>query len=230
MSRRDTILVAVLINMGLLVVLFVGALKPDPAMEVGKEIRQAPAIDSKEREMVAVASEPVDPVDRLLQGYVADEKQNLTKETEFHEAPKQEIVEVVKPVLVKEEPVTTVSRKEEQKLMEVVVKQGDVLEKIARRYDTSVEEVIKINNLPNTRLQIGQILYVPIMGNHGKGAPQKETSTALSDERYYIVKNGDNPWSIAIKNHIKFDELLRLNDLNEEKAKRLKPGDKLRIR
>jgi hypothetical protein len=32
-----------------------------------------------------------------------------------------------------------------------------------------------------------------------------------------------------MKNQMKVDELLRLNNLDEEKAKRLKPGDQLRI-
>jgi len=33
-----------------------------------------------------------------------------------------------------------------------------------------------------------------------------------------------------MKHHMKVEELLRLNHFNKEKAKRLKPGDKLRIR
>jgi LysM repeat protein len=44
------------------------------------------------------------------------------------------------------------------------------------------------------------------------------------------MKVGENPWAIAIRHHMKLDELLRLNGLNEEKARKLKPGDRLRIR
>ncbi|NGX46548.1 MAG: hypothetical protein K940chlam2_01740, partial [Chlamydiae bacterium] len=44
------------------------------------------------------------------------------------------------------------------------------------------------------------------------------------------VVSGDNPWTIAVKNRIKVDQLLKLNGLNEEKARCLKPGDRLRIR
>lgn len=50
-----------------------------------------------------------------------------------------------------------------------------------------------------------------------------------SSFKYYTVKNGDNPWTIAVKNHMKVDELLKLNHLDADKAKRLKPGDQLRI-
>lgn len=208
MSRRDTILVAVLINVGLLVVLFVGALKPDRLPEVPK----API--ALEAPRVEPITQTVDPVDHLLKTYVEEA------------AKEPELIEVVKPILVREEPIKSVQKKD-NKVIEVVVKQGDVLEKIARMNNTTVEEIIKLNSLPNTKLHIGQILYVP---DSGSGAAVSVKETVASDEKYYIVKNGDNPWSIAIKNHIKFDELLRLNHLDEEKAKKLKPGDKLRIK
>ena len=168
----------------------------------------------KELARVEPLAQGVDPLDHLLKTYVEE----VQKEPE--------LIEVVKPILVREDPVK-VPDKKENRIIEVVVKQGDVLEKIARLNNTTVEEIMKLNSLPNTKLQIGQILYVPDSGR----APvvhQKESQNL--DEKYYIVKNGDNPWSIAIKNHIKFDELLRLNHLDEEKAKKLKPGDKLRIK
>ena len=47
---------------------------------------------------------------------------------------------------------------------------------------------------------------------------------------YYTMKVGDNPWAIAMKHHMKVEELLRLNGLNEERARKLKPGDRLRTR
>jgi LysM repeat protein len=47
---------------------------------------------------------------------------------------------------------------------------------------------------------------------------------------YYTMKVGDNPWSIAMKHHIKVDELLKMNGLNEKTARKLKPGDRLKIR
>ncbi|ETR79672.1 Membrane-bound lytic murein transglycosylase D precursor [Chlamydia pneumoniae B21] len=56
-----------------------------------------------------------------------------------------------------------------------------------------------------------------------------QTQTANS-ENYYIVQEGDSPWTIALRNHIRLDDLLKMNDLDEYKARRLKPGDQLRIR
>lgn len=42
-----------------------------------------------------------------------------------------------------------------------VVKKGDTLWSISRRYDTTVEIIKKLNGLNSDLLQIGQILKVP---------------------------------------------------------------------
>jgi peptidoglycan endopeptidase LytF len=109
---------------------------------------------------------------------------------------------------------------------DVVVKKGDTLEKIAKAHKTTVDEIIKFNHLPSSFLRVGQTLKMPAEKLVHEAAPKPQESA--SD--YYIVKVGDNPWSIAMKNHLKVEELLRLNGLNEEKARRLKAGDRLRIR
>ena len=43
-----------------------------------------------------------------------------------------------------------------------IVQRGDSLWSIARKYDTTVSELQKLNNLTTTTLQIGQVLTVPI--------------------------------------------------------------------
>ncbi len=63
--------------------------------------------------------------------------------------------------------------------------------------------------------------------------PVAESKSALKSAvqpEYYIVKSGDSPWKIARKFHLDFEDLLKMNGLNEEKAKNLKIGQKLRIR
>ena len=47
-----------------------------------------------------------------------------------------------------------------------IVKKGDSLYGIARMYNTSVQELIKINNLVNSNLSIGQVLKIPEMYNN----------------------------------------------------------------
>jgi LysM repeat protein len=62
-----------------------------------------------------------------------------------------------------------------------------------------------------------------------KSAPVEKPAQSTGPD-YYTVKVGDNPWMIAMKHHLKLEELLKLNGLNEEKARKLKPGDRLRIK
>ncbi|MCC6128147.1 MAG: LysM peptidoglycan-binding domain-containing protein [Chlamydiae bacterium] len=60
--------------------------------------------------------------------------------------------------------------------------------------------------------------------------PQSAGAKEEDSVTYYTVKVGDNPWTIAMKHNMKVEELLRLNGLNEEKARKLKPGDRLRTK
>ncbi len=119
---------------------------------------------------------------------------------------------------------------------EIKVKKGDVLEKIARQHRTSVDAIIACNQLSSTNLRIGQTLKIPnkkagpVQAQTTSFAAQAERSAEFTDgHKYYTVKTGDNPWTIAVKNHMKVEELLKLNSLDQEKARKLKPGDKLII-
>ena len=80
---------------------------------------------------------------------------------------------------------------------------------------------MKLNQLHTSNLRIGQVLKIPAKG-------KTETPTAKeSGVKYYTVRNGDNPWTIAVKHHMKVEELLKLNNMTQEKARRLKPGDQI---
>lgn len=209
MNRRDTILIAVLINMGLLVVLFVGALKPRSALDVSSEQKVATLKEeSKQRKTEIPPQVAIDQVDHILSQYVEKE----VKQSAIPIAQQPAPVLQAPPIVV-----------ESPKLKEIIVKQGDVLDKIARTHHTTVEEILRINHLTDTSLQIGQIIYLPA------STASALESLKTKEMKYYTVKNGDNPWTIAIKNKIKVEDLLKLNGLDEAKAKKLKPGDQLRI-
>ena len=92
------------------------------------------------------------------------------------------------------------------------VEKGDSLWKISRKFNITVEELIKINNLSNLTLKIGQALLVP--------------KRPIEDD-YYTVKSGDTLWSIAKSNNIEVSELKELNDLN---SNLLSVGQKLKIK
>ena len=78
-----------------------------------------------------------------------------------------------------------------------IVKSGDSLYSIARNYDTTVSDIIRLNNLTTTVLNIGQILEIP----------------SNTSQNTYIVKAGDTLYGIAQRNKITVDELKRLNNL-----------------
>lgn len=78
------------------------------------------------------------------------------------------------------------------------VKRGDTLYSIANSYDTTVNDIIKLNNLTNIVLSIGQKLQIPKSNNN---------------KNEYIVKAGDTLYKIARENNISVDELKEKNNL-----------------
>lgn len=79
-----------------------------------------------------------------------------------------------------------------------IVQSGDSLYKISKDFNTTVDEIKKLNNLSSNLLQIGQILKIPVS----------------ADTNTYTVKKGDSLYSIAIKYNTTVDELKRINNLN----------------
>ena len=223
MNRRDTILVAVLVNVGLVVTLFIFGIKPASSIELAKvgELKK----NEKPEELTTSKKKDdglaIDQVDQILSKYMAEEE---AKEVEPVEVKKSQpsLVEPIATLPIMEKTLALAGMKE------VIVRQGDALEKIAKVHQTTVEEIMKINGLTHSRLQIGQILNVPL-GTGAAPSVVKAVPALAKEAKYYVVKNGDNPWTIAIKNKIRVEELLRLNNLDEAKAKKLKPGDRLRI-
>lgn len=82
---------------------------------------------------------------------------------------------------------------------EYVVKKGDTLYSIARKYNTSVDNLKSINNITTDSLAIGQIIKLP------------STSNVASDT--YIVKKGDSLYSIARTYNTSVDKLKEINNL-----------------
>lgn len=83
-----------------------------------------------------------------------------------------------------------------------VVKKGDTLYSIARQYNTTASEIISLNNLKSNNLNINQQLKVPI------------NSPNVNNSNIYIVKSGDNLYSIARKFDTTVAIIKELNNLN----------------
>ena len=78
-----------------------------------------------------------------------------------------------------------------------VVKSGDSLYTIARKYNTTVNDLMTLNNLKTSLLSIGQILKIP---NSSVGT-------------VYVVKSGDSLWSIANRYGTTVDAIKQKNGL-----------------
>ena len=78
------------------------------------------------------------------------------------------------------------------------VKKGDSLYAIAKKYNTTVDNLKQINNLTSNNLSIGQILKLP-------------TQTPNT----YTVKSGDTLYRIATQNNTTVDILKQLNNLTD---------------
>lgn len=102
-----------------------------------------------------------------------------------------------------------------------VVKSGDTLSAIAKKYQVTVNDLKKQNRLRNDRLSIGQYLKIPGSGVDSSPAPLAKTA------RTYQVKAGDNLWKIAKSYKVKVSDLAKWNNLNVKDA--LKPGQTLKL-
>lgn len=223
-TRKDTIIIAMLVNIALLAVLFATASrqshivvpsKVEPVVARFETVSQVALAPAQPK-----AKEPIDEIDELLKSYAL--KTAKPAVDQIKPAPEA----VAKAVLPSHEPLVTTPSAPKTQLIEVKVKKGDVLSRIARLHNVKVEDIIILNGLESANLKIGQTLKVPTTK---VAVPSQKQANDLVAE-FYIVKEGDSPWKIAKKCRISVDDLLRLNNLDEAKARNLKIGQKLRIR
>jgi LysM repeat protein/uncharacterized protein YkwD len=112
------------------------------------------------------------------------------------------------------------------------VRAGDTLSAIAARHEITWQALAAANGLgEGSYLQIGQALTIP-----GAGEPvrlrqtTKSTGgpvTVLAAARAYTVRAGDTVMAIALRHDVDWQELLRVNGLNE--ASILQPGQILQL-
>jgi len=277
MNKKDIIIIAVLLNTGLLSALAMMAINTDDSnvdnqTEISQIALEKEAISPKSEEknvMIAQnTSVATDEWDTVLKDYVSGStSQMMTHDDEIsddferqaeaqkeisqpnHFVPKNMVNEQPKAYANYEQAATpgaapgavpvAVAVTVPGKTIKISVKRGDALEKIARANGTTVEQIRALNNLKNDRLTIGQILLVPSVQsvqNEEARITSRYDNTSASpartsdDVEYYIIKQGDNPWKIAKQFKVKFEDLLRLNNLDEERARNLKIGDRIRVK
>lgn len=104
----------------------------------------------------------------------------------------QELIIPVKKIVVEENQPNVSDQ------IKYVVVKGDNLYSIANKYNVTVDEIKKANNLTNNILQIGQVLEIP----------------GTKDYASYTVVKGDSLWSIANKYGTTVNNLMKANNLS----------------
>lgn len=82
-----------------------------------------------------------------------------------------------------------------------IVQKGDSLYSISKRFNTTVDDIKRLNNLKSNLLSIGQKLNIP-------------TNEVNNVTESYIVQKGDTLYSIARKFNMTVNDIKKLNNLN----------------
>ncbi len=96
-----------------------------------------------------------------------------------------------------------------------VVKKGDSLWLVAKRFGTTMSAIKTLNGLNSNDLSIGQIIKIRGSGRTAYVGKAKTSKT-------YVVERGDTLSTIANRNRVSLDHLLRLNNLKRKSL--IRPG------
>ena len=109
-----------------------------------------------------------------------------------------------------------------------VIEEGDTMYKIAGKYDTTVSEICRLNDMQETDiLKIGRKLLVKSKSSSTK----QQTSTKpkqTAKGQYHVIEEGDTLYKIAGQYNTRVSELCRLNNMEENDI--LQIGKSLRVK
>lgn len=241
MSRKDTIIITVLINTALLaVLLIIGLVTPEKVID-------NPTLASslqKPKEVPTVEFTPL-----LPDSKIETEQEVVYKLPELIPDRREMAIEVV---VEKGDTLDLISQKYKTSV-EKVIAFNDLKSPLLRigqkinippqeqeiKAVTEVKkvEIAKVIPLPEVKkvetpkvVVASETKKVEVAKPKPVAEVKKVETPNFQEQQYYIVKIGDNPWTIALKHHIKLKNLLELNGLDQNSARKIKPGDKLRVR
>ena len=84
--------------------------------------------------------------------------------------------------------------------IQYIIKPGDTLYNIAKRYNITVDEIKRLNNFNNNMLKIGDIIYLP----------------SNNRVRTYVIRTGDTLESIANRFNTTVENIMRINNLQTD--------------
>lgn len=109
-----------------------------------------------------------------------------------------------------------------------LVKKGDTLWAIARRFGTSSQTLLQANGLRSGRhLRIGQKLYIPDASGSSTKLARKNADKEFRQLVRYHVRKGDNLWRIARRFGVTTNDLYAWNNLTKQSI--LRPGDRIKV-
>ena len=100
------------------------------------------------------------------------------------------------------------------------VGENETLFSLSKKYNSNIENIVKLNNVDGYNIKLGQILIIPVY--------EVENAEKVIDESkytYYEVQPKQGKWRVAYDHGITIDELERLNP--EIKDENLKIGQRL---
>jgi len=111
---------------------------------------------------------------------------------------------------------------------------GDSLSTIARRYGTSVSNLMALNGLRNHSIRAGKVLILPGSLQHEPLTAEQVAATRArlaggkaGEPQVYVIRSGDSLWSIARRFKVSTQDLQAWNDIPPKKI--LQPGQRLKI-
>ena len=81
--------------------------------------------------------------------------------------------------------------------IQYVIKPGDTLYNLAKRYNTNVDEIKRINNLNTNMLKIGETILIPGTSNY----------------QTYVIRTNDTLEGIALKYNTTIEDIMKANNL-----------------
>lgn len=98
-------------------------------------------------------------------------------------------------------------------MVSYTIRPGNTLFGIAQFFQTSVNDILRYNNIQNpNNLTVGQTLTIP---------------AGSSPNQYYVTRPGDSLWSIAQKSNSTVDRILELNGLGNPNI--IYPGQLIQV-
>lgn len=112
-----------------------------------------------------------------------------------------------------------------------LVASGETLYGIARKYNISTDAISKANpQLKGHNIISGTYLNIPVKADSDAGRAAAAHAAAHEPTGpTYTIQRGDTLARIARKHKISTAKLMKLNNLSEKDARRIKPGDKLKV-